>query len=222
MAAAARRPASSQADRHCRGPAARRSASPLARDARVGPHDRLRLVRGLVPAERRVDDDLPQLGKRGEPAGEAPCWSACRRSGSPARAPAPRAAGGRSRRTARRRAGGHGLRGEAARSARRGSGSPPARPARPPARRASRRAGGRRRSGPGARPTPARRARRPAPRRRAAGPRRPRSVAARRGPRGRAARSPSRPRGAARVPAGRARRTFRWTGPGRGSPRAAA
>ena len=49
-------------------PPARRSASAPARDARVGPHDRLRLVRGLVPAERRVDDDLPQLRKRGEPA----------------------------------------------------------------------------------------------------------------------------------------------------------
>ena len=125
---------------------------------------------------------------------------------------------------ARRPARGRGVRGEAARSARRGSGSR-SRAAR--AAIASRRSpvahAARRRSGPAARPRRVRRAPRPAARRRRPGADAT-AVSGRspRGPRAPAARSPSRRPGGARGRAGRARQTFRWTGPGRGSPAATA
>ena len=219
MAAAARRPASSQAARHSVDPPCEALGQPAGQGARLGPDDRLRLVGGLVPAEGRVDDHLAKPAERGEPlakrlagrhVAEADHELGLERRGPQAgdRVVRPddelaivaaeaklRGRLGEDRVARPLGQGGHRL------------GEPLVRLA----------AGDDQASGRGRHPLGELVDQRLVGQRRPR--RRPPSAAARRDPRGRAARWPSRPRGAAPGPAGRARRRSGGPGPG-AAPRA--
>ena len=208
---------------YSRSPRSTRAAQPGGELGRVGAQDRRRPAGRLVPAAVGVDDDLVGAGGR-RARRAAACWSASRRSagrgrGSSGCGSARRAAAGRRRRS---RASGRGGRSGAGRSARRGSGSRRPRRGGRAARAARGRAGGRRRS---RRRSPRRCAWRP-PRAGSSEGSRSIGVTAVSG-------RPSRPSSASGSVAVTAPSTgigasgsrqgrLRWTGPGRGSPRAAA